>query len=202
MDSRSARKHQAILDAATAVFLDKGYAGTSMDDIAKLAAVSKQTVYKHFSDKEKLFAEIVLATTERLDTAIDLMADVPADAAGLEENLTRLARRLLAALTRPEVIQLRRLIIANADAFPDLGTEWYEKGFERGLASLASTFQRLADEGLLRIDDALLAANHFSGLLLWIPVNEAMFTGRSRHTEADLDRYAAAGTRAFLAAHR
>ncbi|MFC7933541.1 TetR/AcrR family transcriptional regulator [Streptomyces cinereoruber] len=202
MDSRSARKHQAILDAATAVFLDKGYAGTSMDDIAKLAAVSKQTVYKHFADKEKLFAEIVLATTDRLDTAIDLLADVPTDAAGLEENLTRLARQFLDTLTHPRVIQLRRLIIANADVFPDLGTEWYEKGFERGLARLASTFQRLADEGLLRIDDALLAANHFSGLLLWIPVNRAMFTGRSQHTEADLDRYAAAGTRVFLAAHR
>ncbi|MFH8485131.1 TetR/AcrR family transcriptional regulator [Streptomyces longisporoflavus] len=202
MDSRSARKHAAILEAATSVFLDKGYSGTSMDDIAKLAAVSKQTVYKHFSDKEKLFAEIVLATTDRLDATIDLLADLPTDDNSLEENLTRLARQLLTALTDPRVIQLRRLIIANADAFPDLGTEWYERGFERGLATLAATFQRLADQELLRIDDALLAANHFSGLLLWTPVNKAMFTGRTQHTDADLDRYAAAGTRAFLAAYR
>ncbi|MFH8837618.1 TetR/AcrR family transcriptional regulator [Streptomyces sp. NPDC017868] len=199
---RSARKHQAIMEAATAVFLEKGYAGTSMDDIARLAAVSKQTVYKHFSDKEKLFADIVLATTDRLDTAIDLLADVPTDATNLEENLTLLARRFLTTLTHPQVIQLRRLIIANADVFPELGTEWYEKGFERGLSTLAATFRRLADEGLLRVDDALLAANHFSGLLLWIPVNKAMFTGRSQHTEAELDRYAAAGARAFLAAYR
>ncbi len=202
MDSRSARKHEAILEAATSVFLEKGYSGTSMDDIAKLAAVSKQTVYKHFADKEKLFTEIVLATTDRLDTTIDLLADIPTDAANLEESLARLARQFLTALTHPRVIQLRRLIIANADAFPDLGTAWYEQGFERGLATLAATFQRLADEGLLRIDDALLAANHFSGLLLWIPVNKAMFTGRSQYTEADLDRHAAAGTRAFLAAYR
>ncbi|MGV9881063.1 TetR/AcrR family transcriptional regulator [Streptomyces sp. NPDC003006] len=202
MDSRSARKHQAIMEAATAAFMEKGYAGTSMDDIAKRAAVSKQTVYKHFSDKEKLFADIVLATTDRLDTAIDLLAGAPVDAADLEENLTRLARQFLTALTHPQVIQLRRLIIANADVFPDLGAAWYERGFERGLATLAATFQRLADQGLLRIDDALLAANHFSGLLLWIPVNKAMFTGRSQHTEADLDRYAATGARVFLAAYR
>ncbi|MCI3935155.1 TetR/AcrR family transcriptional regulator [Streptomyces sp. AN091965] len=202
MDSRSARKHEAIREAATSVFLDKGYAGTSMDDIAKLAAVSKQTVYKHFSDKEKLFADIVLATTDRLDTTIDLLADLPTDDAGLEENLTRLARQFLTALTDPRVIQLRRLIIANADVFPDLGREWYERGFERGLATLAATFRRLSDQGLLRVDDPLLAANHFSGLLLWIPVNQAMFTGSARHTEADLDRYAAAGTRVFLAAYR
>ncbi|MFP3988738.1 TetR/AcrR family transcriptional regulator [Streptomyces sp. E11-3] len=202
MDSRSARKHQAILEAATTVFLSKGYSGTSMDDIAKLAAVSKQTVYKHFADKEKLFAEIVLATTDRIDGMIDLMSDIPADPDGLEENLTRFARQFLVALTQPQVIQLRRLIIANADAFPELGAAWYEQGFERGLATLAATFQRLADQGTLKIDDPMLAAHHFAGLLLWIPVNQAMFHGSVQHTEADLDRYALSGVRAFLGAYR
>ncbi|GAB3677143.1 TetR/AcrR family transcriptional regulator [Actinocorallia lasiicapitis] len=202
MDSRSERKHQAILDAATTVFLDRGYSGTSMDDIAKLAAVSKQTVYKHFADKEKLFAEIVLATTDRIDGMIDLIADVPADSDALQENLTHLARRFLTALTQPQVIQLRRLIIANADTFPELGAAWYEQGFERVLATLAATFRNLADQGLLTVDDPMLAAHHFSGLLLWIPVNQAMFHGGPQHTEADLDHYATAGVRAFLAAYR
>ncbi|MFE0699293.1 TetR/AcrR family transcriptional regulator [Streptomyces sp. NPDC058872] len=202
MDSRSARKHQAILDAATAVFLDKGYAGTSMDDIAKLAAVSKQTVYKHFADKEKLFSEIVLATTDRIDGMIHLVADVPATTDDLDENLTRLARQFLTTLTQPEVIRLRRLIIANADAFPALGAAWYERGFERVLLTLAATFRQLADRGALRTDDPVLAAHHFAGLLLWIPVNQAMFHGSAQHTEADLDLYATAGVRAFLAAYR
>ncbi|WP_329074272.1 TetR/AcrR family transcriptional regulator [Streptomyces niveus] len=199
---RSARKHQAIMEAATAVFMAKGYAGTSMDDIAKLAAVSKQTVYKHFADKEKLFAEIVLATTDRVDAMIDLVAGIPTDAGAPEENLLRLARQFLTALTQPQVLQLRRLIIANADTFPDLGAAWYEQGFERVLATLAATFQRLADQGLLRIDDPLLAANHFSGMLLWIPVNKAMFHGGPQHTQAELDHYADEGVRVFLAAYR
>ncbi|MFJ6785188.1 TetR/AcrR family transcriptional regulator [Streptomyces yangpuensis] len=201
MDSRSARKHQAILDAATTVFLNKGYAGTSMDDIAKLAAVSKQTVYKHFADKEKLFAEIVLATTGRIDAMVDLVADIPADADTLDGNLTRLARQFLTALTQPQVIQLRRLVIANADTFPELGAAWYEQGFERVLATLAATFQRLTDQGMLKTDDPMLAAQHFAGLLLWIPVNQAMFHGGAQHSEADLDRYAEGGIRAFLAAY-
>ncbi|MDK0524524.1 TetR/AcrR family transcriptional regulator [Streptomyces sp. ML-6] len=199
---RSALKRRAIMEAATSAFLSKGYSGTSMDDIAKLAAVSKQTVYKHFSDKEKLFAEIVLATTDRIDGVIDTVAAIPADADTLEENLTRLARRLLTTLTQPQVLQLRRLVIANADAFPELGANWYEQGFERVLATLATTLQQLADRGLLRIDEPLLAAHHFSGLLLWIPVNKAMFHGSPQHTEAELDHYAAAGVRAFLAAYR
>ncbi|MEU0663541.1 TetR/AcrR family transcriptional regulator [Streptomyces lavendulocolor] len=201
MDNRSERKHQAILDAATTVFLNKGYSGTSMDDIARLAAVSKQTVYKHFADKEKLFTEIVMATTDRIDGVIDLVADIPADAEHLEENLTRLARGFLTTLTRPDVLRLRRLVIANAEAFPELGAAWYEQGFERVLATLAATFRRLTDRGLLHTEDPLLAAHHFAGLLLWIPVNRAMFHGGPQHSEDDLDAYAAGGVRAFLAAH-
>jgi TetR/AcrR family transcriptional repressor of mexJK operon len=51
-EGRSARKRRAILEAATTVFLDTGYQGSSVDQIAAQAAVSKQTVYKHFADKE------------------------------------------------------------------------------------------------------------------------------------------------------
>ncbi|WP_030040457.1 TetR/AcrR family transcriptional regulator, partial [Streptomyces resistomycificus] len=54
-EGRSARKRQAILEAATEVFLNKGYLGTSMDEVAALASVSKQTVYKNFTDKQRLF---------------------------------------------------------------------------------------------------------------------------------------------------
>ncbi|MFJ5710009.1 TetR/AcrR family transcriptional regulator C-terminal domain-containing protein [Streptomyces sp. NPDC093105] len=61
---------------------------------------------------------------------------------------------------------------------------------------------RLVDQGVLKTDDPALAAHHFAGLLLWIPVNRAMFHGGVQHTEADLDLYATAGIRAFLAAYR
>ncbi|MEU8539920.1 TetR/AcrR family transcriptional regulator [Streptomyces sp. NPDC048717] len=222
MDSRSALKHQSILEAATSVFLTKGYAGTSMDDIAKLAAVSKQTVYKHFADKDTLFAEIVLATTDDVDGIIGAAAEfhtvvnggggegsgagdgngAGAGAGGLEEGLARLARSFVRTLTQDRVLRLRRLIIANADQFPELGADWYERGFERVLAGLADTFRQLDAEGRLTVPDPELAAHHFAGLLLWIPVNAAMFHGSAQHTDADLDRYAKEGVRVFLAAYR
>ena len=63
-EPRSVRKRSAILDAATTLFLRNGYLGTSMDEIAALARVSKQTVYKHFADKESLFAAIVAAAVD------------------------------------------------------------------------------------------------------------------------------------------
>ncbi|MDK1471979.1 TetR/AcrR family transcriptional regulator [Streptomyces sp. 549] len=200
-EGRSARKRRAITEAATQVFLSKGYAGTSMDDVARLAAVSKQTVYKHFTDKDGLFTEVVLATTSRVDAMIDLVADVPLDAAALEANLVRLAREFLTALTQPQVLRLRRLVIASADTFPELGTAWYEQGFERVLATLAATFARLTEHGLLQVREPLLAAQHFAGLLLWIPVNRAMFTGGTAFEPAECEHLATAGVRTFLAAY-
>ena len=66
-EKRSDRKHREIMRAATAVFVAQGYDGTSMDEIASKAGVSKQTIYKHFSDKDNLFTEIILATTRQVD---------------------------------------------------------------------------------------------------------------------------------------
>jgi TetR/AcrR family transcriptional repressor of mexJK operon len=65
-EHRSARKRRAIIEAATTVFLSNGYLGTTMDEIAALAQVSKQTVYKHFADKERLFSEIVTANVDEI----------------------------------------------------------------------------------------------------------------------------------------
>ena len=198
---RSARKRQAIVDAATTVFLSKGYSGTSMDEIAALAAVSKQTVYKHFANKERLFAEIVRAATDQVDRVIQLVADAPITG-DLSADLGRLARELLTTLMRPQLIRLRRLLIANADRFPELGLLWYERGFERALASMADMFTRLADQGQLRLADPMAAAHHFAGMLLWIPMNKVMFCGdRHNSSKAELHRYADAAVAAFIAAY-
>jgi TetR/AcrR family transcriptional repressor of mexJK operon len=201
IESRSERKSAAIMVAATAVFLEKGYDGTSMDDVAAKATVSKPTVYKHFSDKEQLFAETVRATTDQIDDLMRLVTGTMADHADIETALAALARLFITALMHPEVLRLRRLVIANAERFPDVGRSWYEQGFERVLATLATTFQSLADRNLLRVDDPLLAANHFVGLLLWIPINKAMFTADYHATPDELERYAAAAVRAFLSGY-
>jgi len=173
-----------------------------MDEVAALAAVSKQTVYKNFADKERLFSEIVLATTDQIDEMVRMVSATLTDTDDLEKDLAELARQFITTLMRPEMLRLRRLIIANAERFPELGRTWYEQGFERVFATVADRFQRLADQRLLRVDDPLLAANHFFGLLPWIPVNRAMFTGSDRDSSvADLERYTGATVRVFLAAY-
>ena len=199
VEKQSVRKRRVVIEAATGVFLDKGYDSTTMDDVAARAGVSKATVYKHFVDKEQLFATIVAATTNQVDSLVTELAAKLANTRDVELDLADLARQFLATLMQPRVLQLRRLVIANADRFPDVARMWYAQGFERVLAALATCFEGLADDGKLNMDDPLLAANHFAGLLLWIPINRAMFAGRVHvKAEADVDRHVRAAVRAFL----
>jgi TetR/AcrR family transcriptional regulator, mexJK operon transcriptional repressor len=200
-ETRWDRKHRLIVEAAAATFLANGYAGTSMDDIAATAAVSKQTVYKHFADKRQLFADVVLATTDQVTMVVQMVSAALEDATNLEQGLSELARSLLTTLMQPDMLRLRRLVITTADQFPDIGTAWYQQGFGRVLAALASRFADLAGRGLLQADDPLLAAHHFVGLLLWIPVNQAMFTGDHTSGKADLESYADAAAKTFLRAY-
>src|SRR5882762_8770106 len=149
-ETRSARKDREIIQAATAAFIGKGYDGTSMEEIATRAGASKQTVYKHFTDKETLFGEVVLATATQANDIIESVTTLLSEAKFMEGGLQQLARRLITMLMDEELLKLRRLIIANADRMPQLGRSWYENGFERMLASTASCFQKLTSRGLLQ----------------------------------------------------
>lgn len=199
---RSTRKRQAILAAATEVFLKSGYLGTNMDEIAALSEVSKQTVYKHFASKEALFIEIVTSMTGAAgDRVHDQVPDF--DASGdLATYLYDYAERQLMVVLTPRLMQLRRLVIGEVSRFPELAKVLYERGPQRAMDALAASFQRLADRGLLTIDDAHVAASHFNWLVMSTPVNRAMLLGdEAIPSPAELRRHAADGVRVFLAAY-
>jgi TetR/AcrR family transcriptional repressor of mexJK operon len=199
---RCEAKRAAILKAATALFLEHGYRGTTMDEIAARAAVSKQTVYKHFSEKERLVNEIVLDTiAEYVDPSYEEMLRL--DGTGnLTDELRTLARNLLEMLMQPPLLRLRRLVIGEAGRFPQLGRTYYERGPERAADALAAAFEQLAARKVLKLDDPLTAALHFNWLVNSIPINVAMFTGDDKPFSAtQLDRFAADGVRVFLAAY-
>ncbi len=199
---RSVRKRRAILAAATSVFLEKGYPGTSMDEIAAQANVSKQTVYKHFAGKQGLFTEMVSATVDEASgTVLDEVLNLE-DSGDLEADLGDLARRQLAAVMQPRILQLRRLVIAEAGRFPELGRAFYERGPGRTVTAMAAAFERLDSRGLLDLDDPQVAAQHFNWLIMSAPINQAMLLGQeSPPDRGELDRFAEAGVSAFLAAY-
>ncbi len=202
-EGRSARKRAEIVDAARELFLQRGYVGTSMDDVAALARVSKQTVYKHFGSKERLFIELLTGDMSRADDAVAGLAEAIPGSQDLARDLGAFARAYLASVMQPHLIRLRRTVIGEAERFPDVARAWYAAGPEQAYAQFAGWFTTLAERGLLRVDDPRLAAQHFNWLILSVPLNEAMSRpgGEARGDERDLDRYADEGVRVFLAAY-
>jgi TetR/AcrR family transcriptional repressor of mexJK operon len=199
---RSAQKRRAILDAATEVFLQKGYLATNMDEIAALAAVSKQTVYKNFPGKETLFVAIVSSVTDRASDQVHGEMPDLAEGEDVAEYLRRYAYRQLTIVLTPRVMQLRRLVIGEVGRFPELARALFEGGPRRAMAAMAVLFQRLADRGLLAIDDPAVAASQFNWLIMGEPLNRAMLLGDDAIPKpAELRRHAAAGVRVFLASY-
>jgi TetR/AcrR family transcriptional regulator, mexJK operon transcriptional repressor len=201
LGDRSTRKRRIVMDAATALFLRHGYLGTTMDQIAAFAAVSKPTVYRFFPDKEQLFTEIVLGTLDRAGDPFRAELASLGSTERLAADLRQLARRYLATVTQPAVLQLRRLVIGASHQIPAVAAAYYERAPELTMRALADCFQELADRGVLRPGDPLVAASHFAFLVLGRALDKSLFCGDQPFTDAELAAQADAGVAAFLAAH-
>jgi TetR/AcrR family transcriptional repressor of mexJK operon len=198
------RKRAAIVQAATTLFLRQGYHDTGTDQIAAAASVSKQTVYNQFGDKKRLFHDIIIgvtATAERFAAGLpDELAGVRT-AADLQPALRALARHYLAAVLNPQVLALRRLIIGEASRFPELAAAYYQRAPGRVLAALADVFGRLADRGLLAVEDPAEAAEQFAYLVLGRPLDHGMFHVDDVPDIERSQRTADSAVRIFLAAY-
>ena len=187
----------AIREAATGLFLENGYGATTMDEIAARAGVSKQTIYTHFSGKEELFAELVLANAARVDEFIGQIAPTLADPDGLEHGLRRLARTYVDFVSRPEVLRLRRLIIGETGRFPELARDYYNRVPGRVYEALAAAFKEA-----LPTDQPMRAAQHFAWLTLGVTLDRGMFYPVETAVDpSDLGRLTRDAVRVFLAGY-
>jgi AcrR family transcriptional regulator len=203
--SWSPRGHEAkrisILDAAGAVFCREGFAGANIDLIAAQAGVSRQTVYNHHGDKEKLFVAVVRDLTERCNAGnLATIASFPDQPRDLEADLVAFALRINRnCLCNRDGKFLRKLIQAEGERYPELFAVWREQGPGRVWSALAARFARLALAGHLAIEDPDVAARHFLAL-----VNAELqitFMLGATPSEDEVVRSAGNGVRAFLRAY-
>ncbi len=124
-DERRAREAE-ILDAALCVFLKSGYGGSTVEELAAAAQVTKRTVYAYYGDKAGLFAAMVTG----------LAAAISLDAAYDSDTLETLAARIVSRVHSDELVGLHRLVIAESARFPEVAEILHASGDARHIARL------------------------------------------------------------------
>lgn len=152
---RKEDRPQELLCAALHVFGEKGYAGARLEDVAKRAGVSKGTVYLYYSNKEELLKAVV---TEHISPIVG-------EAASHQDEATSSAQMISDALHlwwdrygSTELAAITKLILSEANAFPELGKFFYDEVIKPWWDYLESLLKRGVAEGEFRCSDTEYAA--------------------------------------------
>ncbi|MBF5030584.1 MULTISPECIES: TetR/AcrR family transcriptional regulator [unclassified Micromonospora] len=152
-------KRALIVQAATELFLESGYDRASLARIAESAGVSKATLFKQFPTKAALFDAIVIDSWARDD-----VADVP-PAGDLTAGLTVLGQHYATLLSRPEMSDLFRIVIAELPRFPELARAHFSQGKLPYFESVRTYLVAEHEAGAADIDDPEMAATQFLGMI-------------------------------------
>jgi AcrR family transcriptional regulator len=153
---RKDARPEEILSAALAVFTDRGFAATKLEDVAKRAGVTKGTIYLYFDSKEALFKALIRET----------IVPVIAQGEALAQSFTGSARELLEQLVREywrlvgetSLVGIPKLMIAEANNFPELARFYYEEVVTRGHRLMGGVIQRGIKAGEFRPVNVMVAA--------------------------------------------
>lgn len=155
-------KNEAILDAAATVLSERGLAAP-IETIARVAGVSKQTIYNHYGCK----AELVRALVARRTTAMAATLHVGEGAADPQTALADFAEAMLQPAVNSRNQSLLRVIVLGAhDSHTDLALQVYEAGPSTSQRQLTDFLERLNRDGVIDVDDPEQAAQFFIGMVV------------------------------------
>lgn len=161
--ARRSRSEKEIIAAARELFLEQGYEAVSIDDIARLAGVARQTVFNRFRSKDAVFRAMVTDHWERWGRAVGV-GDVAHDAP-VKAHLRAIARGIQAFQEDPEQIRFQRLIVGESRRLDWIGPSAHRAGKGPRMQALADHFARLHAEGRLSCPHPTIAAWQFVGLV-------------------------------------
>ena len=191
---------ERILDAAGAVFLERGFAGASIDEIASVARAGKPAIYARFPNKEALFTAVI-ARMVRQNT----MTGVAATGSTLEERLAQLAAAILRAGLAPNSVELIRSAVAEARRFPKLANNVGRMARERASEAVARSLGELDETPPLPAfapDRLAATASQFLDLVLLPLLIRALFGEDPVTLHAEIGPHVARSVAFFLAACR
>jgi AcrR family transcriptional regulator len=193
-DEDSAKRHQ-IMDGARRVFMDLGFDGASMNEIARAAGVSKGTLYVYFADKSSLFEAIV--EQESLAHGKTSFSFDPAE--NVETVLLDFGRAYIEIVCRPDGGSAVRTVMAIAERMPDVGRRFYENVIALTMRRLADYLAARVKANELKIDDCELAAAQFMMMCQATLFQPYIFQAKPAPTPAQIAIVVESATRVFLA---
>jgi AcrR family transcriptional regulator len=161
--TRRDKRRQAILDAASALFSEKGYEAATLSEVVARSGGSLTTLYDLFGGKSGLLAAVVAERCGRIGELVD---DLALSDASPEDGLRRIARYVLELLTAPDGIELLRVVVAESPRQPELGRLFYEAGPIAGRRTMGRYIAGQAARGALKVDAPEAAAVDFFHMLL------------------------------------
>ncbi len=189
-------KGAAILEAAKKLFVEQGFDGVSMDQIAAAAGVSKLTVYSHYGDKESLFSAAIGAKCEEL-LGDELFAPDPNKP--LQEQLLSIARAFFALITSEDAVAIHR-VVSTQPPPAKLGQLYWEAGPRRVQLGFESFLREQVRLGALDLPDVHRAASQFFCLLKG-ELHAQMLCGVSQPEAQDVEGHLQATVDMFLRAY-
>ena len=193
---RKGRKVEQVLAGAREVFLRDGFEGASVDEIAKVSGVSKATLYSYFTDKRRLFQEVVQAECDRMSREIEARIDPEAPT---REALLTAAYGMTRFLVSRFAQRVFRICLAERDRFPELSQTYFESGPKNGHEQLAMHLKAAAECGELKIDNVEMAAYQFTELCKADLFVRAAFGIESEFTDAEIALVAEEAVETFMA---
>jgi len=155
-------KRDQILETATKLFMENGFSGVSVDQIAAAVPVSKPTLYAHFQDKKDLFAAVIHLRCERAVAAV--RAEIlPTQSP--QESLEAFATHFLTLLMTKQSLQFHRVMIGESEKFPDMARMFFESGPSKMHDLLEEYLSQMHKDGKLYIPNPSLSADIFLGML-------------------------------------
>ena len=184
------RRHHSLIETAFRLFVERGWEGVSVDEIARQSGVAKGFIYARYPDKSALFVGAIERLMEDA-TGTMQVEPLPDD---VEEGLCIFGRKLLDLVLTPEALAFHRLFIAEAPKFPGLARHFIARNGMRDL--IAGVLADYGDRGALAPGDARLRAEHFAILVVGVPRTIALLVGRE--PAAEEERRLRAAVRLFL----
>ena len=191
------RKTDQLMQGARKVFMERGFEGASVDEIARVAGASKATLYSYFPDKRQLFVAVVQAGCLRQGGGVALDRLDPDEP--IETALRRIAGEFGAFVLSPGALEMFRTCIAEAGRFPELGRAFYEAGPARARGQLVALLDDAVARGELEIEDTGLAADQFAALAKARVFLATLLGETIAADDPELDRVADEAVATFLA---